>query len=262
MREKSIGIYCIENIVNNKKYIGLSRNIEQRWNEHRSKLRRGKHINIYLQRAWDNYGEDAFRFYIVENCDSNILSEREAYYITKYHTLSHESGYNLTNGGEDAATTSKMIISYKNGNIYNSVHNAAAEHGVADITMISWCKKHHNFMYLDEWNGLSNSEKNYLVNFDWEIADHIKLSKAHSRDNLTKDTLRKLSDATRGNHNPRAFPIYCPELNEEFWGAKEAHEKYGICVSSISQCIRGKLGHAGKHPITGEQLHWVKVLKE
>ena len=262
MRENSIGIYCIENTVNNKKYIGLSRNIEQRWNEHRSKLRRGKHVNIYLQRAWNYYGEDAFNFYIVEHCDSNMLSEREEYYITKYQTLSHESGYNLTNGGEDAATTNKMVISYKTGHIYKSVHSAAENNDVADITMIAWCKKHRNFMYLDEWNSLSDYEQGYWRSFDWGTADHIRLSKAHSRDNLTKDTLKKLSDATSGNRNPRSFPIYCPELDEELWGAKEAHEKYGVCVSSISQCISGKLGHAGKHPITGEKLHWVKVLKE
>ena len=262
MREKSMGIYCIENTVNFKKYIGLSRNIEQRWNEHRSKLRRGKHGNAYLQRAWQNYGEDAFRFYIIELCESNVLGDREAYYIEKYHTLSHASGYNLTNGGEDAATTNKQIIAYKTNTIYHSVHNAAESHDVADITMIAWCKKHRNFMYLDEWNSLSESEQNYWLGFDWEKADHQRLSRAHSRNNLSVDTLQKLSAATTGKRNPRAFPIYCPELNEEFWGAKEASEKYGICVSSISQCISGKLGHAGKHPITGDKLHWVKILKE
>ena len=262
VRTKSVGIYCIENTTNCKKYIGLSRNIEQRWNEHLSKLRRGKHGNVYLQRAWNNCGEDAFKFYIVELCDSNVLSEREEYYIAKYHTLSHESGYNLTKGGEDAATTNKMIIAYKTGKIYNSVHEAAEASDVADITMIAWCKKHRNFMYLDEWNSLSKSDQDYWCDFDWKVVDHNRLSVAHSKENLTEDSLRKYSNAVSGNRNPRAFPIYCPELNEEFWGAKEAHEKYGICVSSISQCISGKLGHAGTHPVTKEPLHWVKILKE
>ena len=262
MREKIVGIYCIENTVNNKKYIGLSRNIEQRWNEHRSKLRRGKHNNIYLQRAWNHYGEDAFKFYIVETCDSDMLSEREEYYIAKEHTLSHESGYNLTKGGEDAPTTNRMVISYKTDTVYNSVQEAAESYDVAGITIISWCKTKRNVIYLDEWNAMSQHEKDYWRNFDWDHEIHIKLSAAHSRNNLKADSLKKYSEALSGANNPRAFAVYCPELDEEFWGAKEAHDKYGICVSSISQCIRGKIGHAGKHPITGEDLHWVKVLKE
>lgn len=262
MREKIVGIYCIENIINNKKYIGLSRNIEQRWNEHKSKLRRGKHGNIYLQRAWNRDGEDAFKFYILETCNSDVLSEREQYYINKEHTLSHEYGYNLTNGGEDAPTTNKAVISYKTNVIYNSVHESAEVCGVADITMISWCKTKRNFMYLDEWNSLSRCEQDYWCSFDWENVVHKKLSAAHSRDNLKKETLRKYSVATIGSNNPRAFAVYCPELQEEFWGAKEAHDKYGVCQSSISQCVSGKIGHAGKHPITGEPLTWVKILKE
>lgn len=262
MREKNVGIYCIENTTNGKKYIGLSRNIEQRWNEHRSKLRRGKHNNIYLQRAWNNDGEDVFKFYIIETCDSDKLSEREEYYIAKEHTLSHEFGYNLTKGGEDAATTNKMIIAYKTGTTYNSVHEEAESCGVVDITMIAWCKIKRNFMYLQEWNALSQNEQEYWCSFDWETKIHNKLSMAHSRNNLTEETLRKYSAAVSGSRNPRAFEVYCPELNEKFWGAKEAHDKYGICVSSISQCISGKIGHAGKHPITGEPLTWVKILKE
>lgn len=262
MREKSVGIYCIENTTNGKKYIGLSRNIEQRWNEHRSKLCRGKHKNIYLQRAWNADGAGAFRFYIIELCSADVLSECEQYHINKEHTLSHEWGYNLTKGGEDAATTNKRIISYKDGVVYNSVHEAAEACGVVDITMITWCKKHHNFMYFDEWNSLPKHEQNYWLGFDWETADHNRLSAAHSSGNLKEETRQRMSNAVSGNRNPRAFAVYCPELHEEFWGAKEAHEKYGICVSSISQCVSGKLGHAGKHPVTGVPLTWKKILKE
>lgn len=35
--------------------------------------------------------------------------------------------------------------------------------------------------------------------------------------------------------------------------------KYGINAGSISSCLRGKLQSAGKHPVTGEKLTWVKV---
>lgn len=75
------GIYCIVNTYNNKKYIGSSKNIRKRLWEHRSELRHNKHANIYLQRAWNKYGEDKFDFYVIEACQENFLLEREQFYI-------------------------------------------------------------------------------------------------------------------------------------------------------------------------------------
>ena len=39
------------------------------------------------------------------------------------------------------------------------------------------------------------------------------------------------------------------------------YDKYGISCSGISQCLKGTRKSAGKHPITGEPLTWVKVEK-
>lgn len=255
------GIYCIENIINNRKYIGLSRDIYRRWVEHKSELRRGTHANVYLQNAWNKYGENNFEFNIVELCDPFVICDRERYYIAKYHTLSHENGYNLTKGGENAATTNKMVISLLSGTVYESVKDAARNNNVADITMIDWCRKYYNFMYLDEYNSMDNNQRDYYKNFDWTTFMYEKLSKAHSRDNLSEETLSKYKECTSGSNNPRATPIYSPKLNESFWGAKEVFDKYGINRGSIASCISGKLKHAGKHPITGAPLTWQKLEK-
>jgi group I intron endonuclease len=260
LKEVLCGIYCIENVINDKKYIGLSRDIDRRWLEHRSELNRGDHANKYLQSAWNLYGEDTFKFYVIELCIPEELSDRECYYISKYHTLSHENGYNLTTGGENTSC-GKCVIHLISGKIYSSVKDAAKNNGVADITMIDWCRKYYNFMYLDEYNTLSEEQKNYYINFDWESFNHKKLSKAHSRENLTEDTLKKYSQAVSGRNNPRAFAIFSPELGETFWGAKEVYDKYGISRGDISSCINGRLKHAGKHPVTGESLTWQKLEK-
>ena len=260
MKEILCGIYCIENVINNKKYIGLSRDIYRRWLEHRSELNRGVHINQYLQSSWNIYGENAFNFYIVELCEPESLSNRECYYINIYNTLSHQNGYNLTTGGENS-TRGKCVICLGSGVIYNSVKDAAKDNGITDITMIDWCRKYYNFMYLDEYNTLSELEKNYYTNFDWKSFNHNKLSKAHSRENLSENTLKKYRQSTSGCKNPRAFAIFSPELGETFWGAKDVYDKYGINRGSISSCIQGKLKHAGKHPITGEPLTWQKLEK-
>lgn len=98
-KEKTCGIYCIENLINNKKYIGQSMNIEMRWRSHKSELRRSVHINDYLQNAWNKYGEDNFRFYILEECVIDIINDRERYYIALYDTTNRSCGYNLESGG-------------------------------------------------------------------------------------------------------------------------------------------------------------------
>ena len=261
MKKYLCGIYCIENTIDNKKYIGLSRDIRRRWNEHKSELRNNKHENIYLQRAWNKYGEDAFSFNVIELCDPFVICDRERYYIAEYHTLSHENGYNLTSGGENSPTTSRKVIHLLSGKIYNSVRDAARDNGVTDITMIDWCRKYYNFMYFKDYNLMDEEQRQYYSNFDWATFIHEKLSRAHSRENLSEETLLKYSQCTSGKNNPRAFAIYSPELNETFWGATEVKEKYGINVGSISSCIRGKLKHAGKHPVTGEPLTWQKIEK-
>ena len=99
-KDKICGIYCIENLVNDKKYIGQSVDIDKRWYEHRRTLRLKQHDNIYLQRAWDKYGEDNFRFYIITICDSERLKDLEIHFITLFNTTDNAYGYNMTNGGE------------------------------------------------------------------------------------------------------------------------------------------------------------------
>ncbi len=75
----SIGIYQIKNIINNKSYIGHSAELEIRLETHRNRLKANTHVNIHLQRAWNKYGEGAFKFNILEI--TNNLLIREQYYI-------------------------------------------------------------------------------------------------------------------------------------------------------------------------------------
>ena len=101
MKENKIcGIYCIENLSNHKKYIGLSRNIMNRFNRHKNSLNGGYHINEHLQSAWDKYGENNFSFYIIEVCNEDELKSKEIYYIDKFKSQNRLYGYNKTSGGD------------------------------------------------------------------------------------------------------------------------------------------------------------------
>lgn len=101
-KEKICGIYCIENIANNKMYIGLSTNIYSRWRKHKRMLNKNEHPNEHLQLSWNTYGEDNFKFNIIETCDKELLGQREEYYIDYFQTQCNIYGYNKTSGGEGA----------------------------------------------------------------------------------------------------------------------------------------------------------------
>ncbi len=80
MRTSNPGVYKITNKVNGKFYVGSTAiNLLQRWNDHKSQLRAGKHSNIHLQRSYDKHGIGNFVFEILSYCD-NVL-EIEQYYI-------------------------------------------------------------------------------------------------------------------------------------------------------------------------------------
>ena len=90
------GIYKITNKVNNKIYIGSSKNITYRWKQHIDSLESGNHHNSRLQSDWNKYGITNFTFEVIESIknDDNLL-KREQRYIDKYKSYNPEIGYNI-----------------------------------------------------------------------------------------------------------------------------------------------------------------------
>jgi group I intron endonuclease len=72
-------IYKIRNIINNKFYVGSTVNSRVRFQTHRRNLRAGKHQSPHMQAAWNKYGEDCFKFEIIEivECSENLLAAEQ-----------------------------------------------------------------------------------------------------------------------------------------------------------------------------------------
>lgn len=94
----TVGIYKITNNINNKCYIGQSRRIEKRWENHKY-----SNLNYPLYRAFKKYGIQNFTFEIVEECSINDLNSKEAYWI-KYYCPE----YNQTAGGDFKIVPQKL----------------------------------------------------------------------------------------------------------------------------------------------------------
>lgn len=93
---RGAGVYLINCIPTGKVYVGSSRTIHERWDEHQRLLRRGAHHSIYLQRAWDKYGERSFSYNVLEMAEADVLLEREQYWIDHYRACDNNYGFNLS----------------------------------------------------------------------------------------------------------------------------------------------------------------------
>ena len=63
-------IYKIRNLINQKFYVGSAVDTRTRFRQHRRLLKKGIHHCKHLQAAWNKYGEDVFKFEIVEHVSS------------------------------------------------------------------------------------------------------------------------------------------------------------------------------------------------
>ena len=66
------GVYEIQNLINGKRYIGSSCNVDSRLWHHKNGLRRKYHYNQHLQRAYDKHGESNFSFKPLLFCDPEM----------------------------------------------------------------------------------------------------------------------------------------------------------------------------------------------
>lgn len=102
MGKVKTGIYRITNKVNNKVYIGKSKSIYSRWQSHKCSLDNNYSVNDYLQNAWNKYGKENFIFEIIEECDINLLHDKECFWINYYDSCKSSNGYNILDPSKES----------------------------------------------------------------------------------------------------------------------------------------------------------------
>jgi hypothetical protein len=78
------GIYAIRNTRRGRVYVGATNVLVERWRQHLSNLRHGRHVNAALQADFDSDGVDAFEFEVLQRVNwrdgraALLAAERQA----------------------------------------------------------------------------------------------------------------------------------------------------------------------------------------
>ena len=230
----------IKNNINNKSYIGQSINIENRWTHHKSELNNNRHINDYLQNAWNKYGEDNFSFIVIEECKESELNEKEIYYINKYNSMNN--GYNLCEGGngirgyrhtKEEIEKMRMIQNPKTVlqidsqlNIVNKWHGTShisKELGYSKRNIDLCCNMEygHKTAYGQYWF-YEEDYINHKINWDYYLSEQ----------KIIYDGKKVVQKDLNGN------------IISTFISIMDAHRKTKINRQSIQYCLQGKQKYA------------------
>lgn len=99
------GIYIFTNLINNKKYVGQSKNIRKRLKQHEYTINHGKHL-CSIHKAILKYGMHNFKIekYMYP---LHLLNTAETLYIKIFDTFNN--GYNETTGGDNKRLSKNTI---------------------------------------------------------------------------------------------------------------------------------------------------------
>lgn len=98
--EDKCGIYVVTNELSGKRYVGQSKNIKKRWQDHRSKAIHPKKADEFTKELYVDmrtFSLENFSIKILEECSEDELKNKEVEWINKLGTYQRE--YNHSPGG-------------------------------------------------------------------------------------------------------------------------------------------------------------------
>lgn len=266
-------VYMVRNKVNGKIYFGITENnFDTRYDGNIAKYTHNDHLKNSIK----EYGIENFeinpQFDVAYNEDD--LWDLEDLYICVYNTLDKRYGYNKRRSGSERKGHGKHSEESKNK--MRESQKALYDNGyVNPMQDYEWSEEqlqqksdsmkayyqteegkqqleHHS----TSMKGKLAGEKNPMYGVHRYGEDSPHYGHKHTEETKQKlSEIRKEKGLSKGDKNPNAKAVICLETLDVFTTVKEAIKWCGS--GAIGLQIKGERKSAGKHPITGQKLHWM-----
>ena len=239
-------IYKIRNKINDKIYVGKSKNPASRFVRHIKIAENFSKDDNHFQAihgAIKKYGKDNFSLEVIETCDENTVNDREIYWIRELKSQIKKYGYNLTAGGDGALNVSEETKNKRRAKIIGRKHTEEHKKKISDANIgrkiSDEVKQKISQANAGENNGMSGRTH------DIEVRE--KMSKFQGsrkyREPLTEEHKQKNRDATLKQDFSFRIPI---EIKNEIvqlytsgnYTKRQLAEKFGLKYNSIVKIIR------------------------
>ena len=237
MEEKQIFgyVYLVKNLVNGKMYFGITENdFDTRYDGNIAKYTHNEH----LRRSIEKYGIENFEinkeFDVAYNEDD--LYDLEDMYICIYNTLDGRYGYNKKRSGSKHKGNGKL--------------NTQTKKKISETKKGQPCSEEHKRKLSESHKGKPSPKKGKPLSEEHKR----KLSEAQKGKTKSEEHKQHLSESLKGK---RQKNIICLETLQIFDNATKAGEWCGVGRTSINNHLNGGAKSSGKHPVSGEKLHWM-----
>ena len=219
------GIYKITNTITGDYYIGSASNIQRRLYVHRWHLVNNSHHSVYLQRAWNKYGEQAFEFKVLLLCNVERKLSIEQGLLDLFKPV-----YNIAicaaapmQGLHFSEEAKRKMSDAAKGNTYSLGHRHTEE----TKRKLSEAKKGKPGTSLgkhfsDETRAkMSESQKGKKHTEETKQ----KMSNAQKGKVVSERTRHKLSEAAKGKSFSEEHKCKLSEAAKGYWAKKKATEE-------------------------------------
>jgi group I intron endonuclease len=259
-------VYCHRNVHNDKRYIGItSQDVNKRWGVNGSNYlekRNGHYAHPVFAHAllkYSSWNEDWEHIILYDNMSEAQAKDVEKLLIANYKTNVYRYhnptyGYNCTDGGDGTCGThlsedTRMRISEHTKGENNPMY------GVCGSDHPMFGRQHSE----ESKQKMSKNRSGKLVGKDNPMYGVKRYGEDNPMYNVKRYGVDNPNYGNIGIKNKASVIRYCLELNEFFCGAKEVERCLGIPMSSVAKACRKVYQTAGRHPETGDGLHWFYV---